>query len=109
MEILAPEPYPRIPDDLYEAQCFKYEYSRKPYSKVYLKFKITQPGKYNGLRLFKPYNIPPDGGRPPWGSKYFKDWSMVNNSRFHSVGKKVIKNALNLGSVSTISGTYYFD
>jgi hypothetical protein len=30
-------------------------------------------------------------------------------SRFHSVGKKVIKNALNLRSVSIISGTYYFD
>jgi hypothetical protein len=30
-------------------------------------------------------------------------------SRFYSVGKKVIKNALNLGSVNFITGTYYFE
>jgi hypothetical protein len=29
------------------------------------------------------------------------------DSRFHSVGKKVAKIALNLGSVSIISGTYH--
>jgi hypothetical protein len=98
MEILAPEAWPRIPDGLYEAQCFKYEYSRKPYSKVYLKFKITQPGKHNGLRLFKPYNIPPDGGRPARGSNYFKDWSMVNNwqlpSRNTKMSPKIFVNKL---------------
>jgi len=49
----------------------------------------------------------------PWRQLYELAEEVRNlapwHSRFHSVGKKVIKNALNLGSVSIISGTYYFD
>ena len=98
MEIRAPDLHPLIPDGVYEAQCVKYEYSRKPYSKVYLKFKITEPGKHNGLRLFKPYSVPPNSGKPAQGSNYYKDWIMVNNwqppSRNAKMSPKIFLNKI---------------
>ena len=98
MKILAPEAWPRISDGLYEAQCVKYEYGQRPYSKLYLKFKITEPGEHIGRILFKPYNIPKNGKKWAQSSFYYKDWVMVNNwqppSRNAKMSPKIFLNKI---------------
>ena len=77
MELRAAGQHPKIPDAVYEAQCIKYEYSQKPYSKLYVQFKLIEEGKYHGLKLFKPYNMP-NKGLIAQSSNYYKDFVMVN-------------------------------
>ena len=79
MKFLAPDTKSRIPDREYEAQCIKWEEGPRPFKKLYLNFKITEPGEYNGLMLFKPYNPPKDGKSWKQGSNFYKDWVWVNN------------------------------
>jgi hypothetical protein len=89
MEFLAPEPRPRIVDGFYEAQCVKYEYGQRPFPKLYLKFKITEPGEHVGRILFKPYNLPKKGKEWAHSSNFYMDWVWVNNFRQPSRNAKM--------------------
>ena len=90
MEFQAPATWARIPDGVYEVECIKQMRSRPPYNKIFLNFKIVTPGEHFGIILFKAYNGPSGKGKmPAQGSKYYKDWVMVNNWMKPSRGTKM--------------------
>jgi len=68
-----------IPDGFYEATCFNYndKFCLGKSRKLFLNFKIVEPGKGNGVKLFKAYNMPYNK-KVSTGSNYYKDWVMVN-------------------------------
>jgi len=68
-----------IPNSEYEAQCTGYDASfcLGKARKLFLTFKIVEPGKYHGIELFMAFNMPYEG-RIKTGSKYYKKWCQVN-------------------------------
>ncbi len=71
---------PLLPNKTYEAQCIKYDskFMLGKTKKLFLNFKITEPGKHHGEKIFLAFNMP-YSGKIPMGSKYYKTWCMVNN------------------------------
>ena len=81
MEFLCGEDYkPLLPDKVYDAQCIKYDegFCLGKARKLFLYFKIVEPGEHHGKVIFMPFNIPYDK-RIKQGSKYYKAWVKVNN------------------------------
>jgi hypothetical protein len=77
----ASAPKPRIPDRIYEAQCIGHDL-QKAYRntlKLFLRFKIIEPGEYEGTELFMPFNMPLDR-KCHATSKYYKTWCLINGS-----------------------------
>jgi len=71
-----------IPDKVYEAQCVSYDSSfvLGKARKLFLNFRIIDPGEHNGVELFMAFNMPYTG-RIKSGSKYYKKWCQVNGFR----------------------------
>jgi hypothetical protein len=71
---------PLLPDGIYEAQCVKCneKFVMGKTLKVFLNFKIIEPGKHQGKMIFQAFNMPYNG-RIKTGSKYYKTWVMVNS------------------------------
>ena len=70
---------PRLPNGIYEAQCIRFDnrFSCGKAKKLFLHFKIVEPGEHHGKEIFEAFNMPYNG-RIKQGSKYFKTWCMVN-------------------------------
>ncbi len=73
--------YPLIENGIYEAQFVKSKdvLICKTWKRM-LTFKITEPGKYHGIKLFMAFNMPYDK-KVKQGSKYYKTYCMVNGWR----------------------------
>ena len=79
MEYSAKDDYRvRIPDGVYEAQCFKYDsgFCLGKARKLFLHYRITE-GEHTGTELFQAFNMPYQG-KVSCGSKYYKTYVMVN-------------------------------
>ena len=78
-EFVCADDKPLIPDDVYEAQCIKYDskFILGNTRKVFLNFKIIESGEHHGKVIFQAFNMPYNG-RIKTGSKYYKTWVMVN-------------------------------
>jgi hypothetical protein len=60
--VAADNPYPIIPDGIYEAVCFKHDkayFGKAP--KLFLHFEIIAPSEYKGIKLFLPFNMTKNG------------------------------------------------
>lgn len=70
---------PLIPNGAYQAQCFKYDSSflLGKARKLFLHFRIIEPGEHHGANVFMAFNMPYDH-KIKQGSKYYKTWVMVN-------------------------------
>jgi len=70
---------PLIPNGIYEVQCIKYDnkFVLGKTRKTFLNFKILDNNEHQGKKIFLAYNMPYNG-RIKTGSKYYKDWCMVN-------------------------------
>lgn len=80
MEFVCDEDYkPLLPNGKYEVQCvdFDNKFCLGKTRKIFLNFKILDPGEYQDKRLFMAFNMPYNG-RIKTGSKYYKTWVMVN-------------------------------
>jgi hypothetical protein len=89
-EFVSADDKPRIPDGVYEAQCIKYDakFVMGITRKVFLNFKIIEPGEYGGKVIFQAFNMPYDG-KIRTGCKYYKTWCMVNGWRKPSRNAKM--------------------
>lgn len=79
-ELVCDDDYkPLIPNGIYEAQCIKYDnaFVLGKTRKTFLNFKIIGSGDHQGKIIFLAYNMPYNS-RIKTGSKYYKDWCMVN-------------------------------
>ena len=79
-EFVCAENYkPLIPDGVYEAQCIKYDSSFRlgKTRKTFLHFRILEPGSNCGRQIFMAFNMP-DEKKIRIGSKYYKNWCLVN-------------------------------
>jgi hypothetical protein len=76
------EYWPFLPDGSYQAQCIRYDekFLMGKSRKLFLSFRIVDPGEHHGLEIFQAYNIPYDRKTKP-GSKYYKTWVIVNGYR----------------------------
>ena len=81
---------PLIPNKTFEAQCISYDagFSIGRARKLFLHFQISEPGEYNGKKLFMAFNMPTDDKIRP-GSKYYKTWVLVNGWRKPSRNTKM--------------------
>ncbi len=81
---------PLLRNGTYEAQCFKYDskFCFGKTRKLFLHFKIIQPGEYFGEAIFMAFNIPYDR-KISQGSKYYKTWVHVNGWRKPSRNAKM--------------------
>jgi hypothetical protein len=81
---------PLIPNGIYEAQCIKYDekFVLGKTRKVFLNFKVVEPGKHQGKIIFQAFNMPYNG-RIKTGSKFYKTWCMVNGWRQPSRNAKM--------------------
>ena len=79
-EFISDEKYRElIPDGKYEAQCVHCDgkFCLGKARKLFLIFKIIESGDYFGKQVFMAFNMP-YSGKVSAGSKYFKNWVMVN-------------------------------
>jgi hypothetical protein len=91
MKIVCDDDYkPLIPNGIYEAQCIKHDkkFVLGKTRKVFLNFKIVEPGEHQGKVIFQAFNMPYNG-RIKTGSKYYKTWCMVNRWRRPSRNAKM--------------------
>jgi hypothetical protein len=74
--------YPLLPNATYEAQCTKYDskFVLGKTRKLFLNFKIVEPGEHLGKELFMAFNMPYDR-KIRVGSKYYKAWVKLNDGR----------------------------
>lgn len=98
MEIVCGEEYkPLIPDKVYDAQCIRYDqgFCLGKARKLFLHFKIIEPGEHHGKTIFMPFNLPYDK-RIKQGSKYYKTWVQMNGyekpSRNAIMSPRIFKN-----------------
>ena len=91
-------PRPRIPEDVYEAVCFKTEESsfREKEKRLYVHYRIIS-GEFEGVELYQTFNFiyKYSKGGFPRGSKYYKEWSKANRSlpdRNDKMTPRVFKN-----------------
>ncbi len=86
-DFVASEPRPLIPEGIYKVRCIKIGkgVSQSNTFKMFLTFKIIDPGEYMGTELFMYINlIDTKTGKPfekvPIGSKYYKQWVIANKN-----------------------------
>jgi hypothetical protein len=93
------DPWPRVPNATYEAQCIGYDrkFVLGKSRKLFLNFVIIEPSEHNGKVLFQAFNIPYDMKIRP-GSKYYKTWSFVNGwkkpTRNDRMSPQIFKNKI---------------
>lgn len=86
-DFVADEPSPLIPEGTYTVICLEYKeglYFNTP--KLYLKFRVLDPGTYEGTELSMYINLTYAGTnrrfkKVPNKSKYFLQWVIANNNK----------------------------
>jgi len=100
-----------IPDDLYEAQCVRYDsgFVFGKARKLFLHFKITELGEHNGKKIFMVFNMRYDK-KIKSGSKYYKTWVQVNGwkkpSRNARMSPRIFKNKVVQIATRTVKPTH---
>ena len=109
----ADEIRPLIPEGTYKVCCIKTEkgVSHCRALKMFLRFKIVDPGQYMDRELFMAMNlIDTKTGKPfkkvPRGSKYFEQWVIANNNihprRKDRMSSAIFKNGIFEAFVRTV-------
>ena len=102
---------PHIPDGKYQAQCIRYDQSfvLGKAKKLFLHFKITEPGAHQGKMIFMAFNMP-YSGKIRQGSKYYKTYVFVNGwtkpTRNARMSPCLFKNKVFLVKTRTVKPTY---
>ena len=100
--------HPLVPDGIYEAQCVAVDSSflMGKARKLFLHFKITTQGQFQGTKLFMAFNMPNDKKIRP-GSKYYKTWVHVNGwekpGRNTTMSPRIFKNKIFRIKTRTVS------
>ncbi len=86
-DFVADETRPLIPDGNYQVCCIRIDKAASHFKslKMFLRFKIVDPGQYMGMELFMAMNlIDTKTNKPfkkvPRGSKYYEQWVIANNN-----------------------------
>jgi hypothetical protein len=98
---------PLLPDGDYEVSFVRAEeaYIWGNRHKVFLQFRIVQPGDYLGQVLFMAVTFPTNG-RFSLSSKYLQQWTLAAGrqpSRHDRLSTKVFRNKVFLGHVRTVT------
>lgn len=112
-DFVADEIRPLIPEGIYQVCCIQIEKGTSHFKslKMFLGFKIVNPGQYMGAALFMAMNlINTKTGKPfkqvPVGSKYFEQWVIanknINPSRNDRMSSKVFINGIFEAVVRTV-------
>lgn len=108
---------PLIPESNYQVCCFRYEKAASHFRslKMFLGFKIVNPGQYMGTELFMAMNmIDSKTGKPfkkvPRGSKYFEQWVIanrnINPARNDRMSPSIFKNGIFNAVVRTVKPNF---
>ena len=109
----ADETRPLIPEGSYQVCCIRIEKGASHFRslKMFLRFKIVNPGQYFETELFMAMNlIDTKTGKPfkkvPRGSKYFEQWVIANNNihprRKDRMSSTIFKNSVFEAIVRTV-------
>ncbi len=109
----ADETRPLIPEGSYQVCCIRIEKGASHFRslKMFLRFKIVDPGQYFETELFMAMNlIDTKTGKPfkkvPRGSKYFEQWVIANNNihprRKDRMSSTIFKNSVFEAIVRTV-------
>ena len=109
----ADETRPLIPEGSYQVCCIRIEKGASHFRslKMFLRFKIVDPGQYFETELFMAMNlIDTKTGKPfkkvPRGSKYFEQWVIANNNihprRKDRMSSTIFKNGVFEAIVRTV-------
>jgi len=82
-EFVCGEDYkPLVPNRKYEAVCIDYDQSfvMGKFRKLFLHFKITEPGEHYGKTVFMAFNMPYNK-KIKQGSKYYKTYVFANGNQ----------------------------
>ena len=103
-DFVADETRTLIPEGIYQVQCIKIEKAISHFRslKMFLTFKIVDPGQYFETELFMAINlIDTKTNKPfkkvPRGSKYYKQWVIANNNKLPSRGDRMSSNIFKNG------------
>jgi len=116
-DFVADEIHPLIPEGTYQVCCIRAEKGTSHFRslKMFLGFKIVDPGKYIGTELFMAMNlIDMKSGKPfkkvPRGSKYYKQWVIANKNilpyRGDRMSSAIFKNGVFEAVVRTVKPTF---
>lgn len=112
-DFFADEIRPLIPEGTYQVCCIRIEKGASHFRslKMFLRFKIVDPGQHMGSELFMAMNlINTKTGKPfkqvPRGSKYFEQWVIANKnihpSRNDRMSSKIFMNGIFEAVVRTV-------
>lgn len=112
-DFVADEIRPLIPEGTYQVCCIRSEKGTSHFRslKMFLGFKIVDPGQYMDIELFMAINlINTKTGKPfkkvPRGSKYFEQWVLANKnihpSRNDRMSSKIFMNCIFEAVVRTV-------
>jgi len=112
-DFVADEQRPLIPEGGYQVQCTKIEKAASHFKsyKMFLTFKIVDPGQYFETGLFMAMNlIDTKTNKPfkkvPCGSKYFEQWVIANHNikpcRKDRMSSKIFKDGVYEAVVKTV-------
>jgi hypothetical protein len=112
-EFTADDARPLIPEGIYDVFCTGVEKGVAHFAslKMYLKFKIVNPGQYMDTKLFMAINlINIKTGKPfkkvPRGSKYYQQWVIANGNskpvRDDRMSPKIFVNRIFKAVVKTV-------
>lgn len=112
-DFVADEIRPLIPEGSYQACCIRIEKGASHFRslKMFLGFKIVNPGQYMGTELFMAMNlINTKTGKPfkkvPRGAKYFEQWVIANQNihprRNDRMSPAIFKNGIFEAVVRTV-------
>jgi hypothetical protein len=112
-DFVADENRPLIPEGTYQVCCIRTEKGTSHFRslKMFLRFKIVDPGQYMETELFMAMNlINTRTGKPskkvPTGSKYFEQWVIANKnispSRNDRMSSAIFKNGIFEAVVRTV-------
>ena len=90
-EFTLKEDRPLIPNKEYDAQCINYDLNYcmgGKARKLYLYFRIIEPGEHLGVILFMACNMPLDG-KIRHGHKFYQQWIIANGWRKPSKNAKM--------------------
>jgi len=98
-EFVCNDDRPHFPDGEYESQCVGYNtnFCFGKTRKTFLEFVIISEGDHHGKEIFMAFNMPYDM-KIKTGSKYYKNWVMVNGwnkpSRNAKMSPRIFKNKI---------------
>jgi len=112
-EFIADDALPLMPEGIYDVYCTGVEKGVAHFGslKMYLKFKIVNPGQYVDTKLFMAINlINTKTGKPfkkvPHGSKYYQQWIIANGNnkpaRDDRMSSAIFKNRIFRAVVKTV-------